>query len=146
METIEAPDYLVRLIGVAIAIVPACYFAWRPRSTRNWPRARARLIKIRYDDHDGLVRRFWRAQYGEDYGIEYEVEGRKYLQIRWINTYTRLGRLRAKSIPLVPNEFEVRYRADNPDKYSVIHVYPRWYVWVVTTICATVGLLIAVWP
>lgn len=132
---------MVRLIGLLIALGPTC-FLWRPQQTRHWPTARARLRKIRYANHDSFSGRFWRWEFGEDYQIEYEVDGVQYRKLRWLSTYTRLGRLRTKALPLVPDEFKVRYHPGNPDRYRVVHLYPRWYKGLVTAILLIAGLVI----
>ena len=141
METIVAPDYVLRLIGLLIALVPTC-FVWRPQQTKRWPTARAHLSKIRYDDHNSFSRRFWRWEYGDDYQIEYEVDGTRYCKVRHLSIHTRMGLLRARAIPLVPDEFDVRFHPKDPNRYSVIHLYPRWYVYLVTAILVIIGLAI----
>ncbi len=131
-------------VGVLLLLAPV-WFVLGPRRTRHWATAKARVVDKDYADRGSLMRRFLRFEYGAEHCIEYEVDGRTYFGCKGIAIFTRFGRMRAKSIPIVPLEFDVRYHPVDPERYSAIHAYHGWYVALATAISWGFGLVLLIW-
>jgi hypothetical protein len=123
------------IVGGAFLLAPI-YVWWELWRTAHWPTTRARVIEIDPQSvfEDGAL------NLDSDYAIEYEVNGKRYLQTPDIENNVSVGGFKVARSPSVPREFRVRYDARDPSKYTIMHVYSRATRWAISVLCVGVGL------
>ena len=129
------------VIGIIVILSPL-YFYWDIKRTKNWKTTSAKVIEI---DPQSLFERFGNSYHlntDSDYAIEYEVEGKKYIQTPDIESYVSIGGIKVYRKPIIDKEFMVRYEPGNPDNYSVTHAYSKNLISFITVVAITIGTLI----
>lgn len=117
------------------------YFWWEPWRTRHWPTAKAKVIEVDRKFPLGLDGNELYIDSKPDLAIEYEVNGKRYVQKPNIESNVRVGGITVSKRPIVSEEFEVRYRPGNPDDYSHEHAIKSGPKWIITTAFWILGVV-----
>jgi hypothetical protein len=110
-------------------------FWWERWRTRDWATTDARVIEI---EPQSLFERDGGSSFlnrDSDFAIEYEVDGRKYVQTPDIESNIRVGGFKVARSPSIPRRFKVRYLRADPSVYGIAHVYSKVVLWAVTALC-----------
>ena len=127
-------------MGLAFLLMPA-YFWWEQWRTRNWPTVEARVIEIDPQSFLEFEAGNIYLNRDSDFAIEYEVNGRKYVQTPEIENTVRVGEFKAARSPSVPRKFQIRYRQSDPNDYSIAHAHSAFTRWAI----AVIGISAGVW-
>lgn len=133
----ENSPVLLRIFALTILAVPA-YFWWELWSTRRWPTTKARVIELEQAKPPGILSWLSKSYSGPDLGIEYEVDGTRFVKNPNIEGQTTAGFHRSY-FSVVPTEFDVRYHPDDPDRYSLVHAYKPSVFWGTGLACSVIG-------
>ena len=132
-----------KAVGFMFLCVPVFYW-WEKKRTRGWLTTKAKVIEI---DPKSMWKREglrYTLNLDTDYAIEYEVDGKKYVQTPSIENNIHLGPFKMWRSPSIPEEFDVRYDPKNPDRYSYSHTYSRAFILMLYTLCMVIGIFLLV--